>query len=255
MRRESKTKVLTILILVGALGSAGLPFFYLWKDMAQQPAASADKPIVAKKKPEAVEKAAIPASFRHLASEHFRASYAPELPQPQIEEALQILENGWQDLARRVGEDFAAAPLFDAVFFAQTGDFTAQTGEAEWNGGLTKGSVMLFQPPSTLRQRGILASTLRHELAHAAIESLRQGAIPRWLNEGLAQHFAGEQRTATFPAPYLTPDDLEPEFQNAQNKGKLEMLYLSAYLNVKKLLEKQPEREVWLRALNRRPNI
>jgi len=42
------------------------------------------------------------------------------------------------------------------------------------------------KPMAILKSRGVLDTTLRHELVHTLIDKLSHGRAPRWLAEGMA---------------------------------------------------------------------
>src|SRR5262249_27969543 len=72
-------------------------------------------------------------------------------------------------------------------------------------------------PLATLRERGVLERTIRHELVHVMTDSVL-GGRPLWVREGAAIYFAGEQpipgepaqRPAFKPQPKAScPDDDE----------------------------------------------
>lgn len=59
------------------------------------------------------------------------------------------------------------------------------TGEPGWVAASTRGLTIRLQPVRTLRERGVLQSTLRHEFLHMLVESHARRDTPLWLNEGL----------------------------------------------------------------------
>jgi len=61
-----------------------------------------------------------------------------------------------------------------------------------WAAAATRKNKIELQPLPLLKQRRILETTLRHELAHAFIDALGNGQTPRWLAEGMALYLAGE---------------------------------------------------------------
>src|SRR5262249_23223244 len=134
-----------------------------------------------------------PKSF--LSSEHFRATYPAKTGAQAIENALRALENARADLLRRLGAAslrLAEQGLFEVVVHATTADFIAATGQSGWTAGATRGRRIELQPLDLLRRRGLLNTTLRHEMTHAVIEVLGDGRAPRWMAEGLAIYVAGE---------------------------------------------------------------
>lgn len=87
------------------------------------------------------------------------------------------------------------------VIFATTGDFTANTKRGWWIAGVFEREEIMLQPPLVLKKRGILKSTIIHELSHSAISIITKENCPVWLSEGLACYMAGEEKPAKSPRP------------------------------------------------------
>ena len=83
-------------------------------------------------------------------------------------------------------------PRVDIRLNESTGDFTSRTGQPWWAAAATRGNRIELQPVGVLKQRGVLFTTLRHELAHIMIDSISNKRAPRWLEEGFALYLAGE---------------------------------------------------------------
>jgi len=77
------------------------------------------------------------------------------------------------------------------VFHPSAASFQRETGESWWSSARTRGNRIDLLPPSVLRARGTLDTTLRHELAHVVTGPVLAGR-PVWVQEGAAMHFAGE---------------------------------------------------------------
>ncbi|MFC3835212.1 MULTISPECIES: hypothetical protein [Deinococcus] len=67
-------------------------------------------------------------------------------------------------------------------------DFARVTGEPASIAASTRGQTITTQRLGALAERGLLASTIRHEGFHTA----QPPGLPRWLAEGLARLFSGE---------------------------------------------------------------
>jgi len=79
-----------------------------------------------------------------------------------------------------------------------------------WAAAATHKNHIELQPVSLLKQRGILETTLRHELVHVVVEAVGGKQTPRWLAERLALYIAGEGKLLERYAkgPSLTVRDL-----------------------------------------------
>jgi stage II sporulation protein D len=80
--------------------------------------------------------------------------------------------------------------------------FRNGTGEPGWVAAYTQGNRIEMQPLDVLSSRGLLQSTLRHELLHVLIESRATPGLPIWFREGLVENLAGDvmRRRATLGA-------------------------------------------------------
>jgi len=188
--------------------------------------------------------------WKLISSEHFRARFRSESERGAVESALRILETSRSDLLRRLQPASLQLPEarpFEIVIHATTADFSAATGQSGWAAGVTRGRRIELQPLSLLRKRGILARTLRHELAHAVIEVLSEGRAPRWLSEGLAIHVAGEGAAMSQrdPKPQLTRAELELKLARPASASVMLELYAAAYREVLALIKAEGEGNVW----------
>ncbi len=189
-------------------------------------------------------------SFDNLASENFRLKAATGPLNPSPETALQILERAYRDLESRFRK--AGIPLerrrpFKVVAHASTDDFITATGLSGWSAGATSGDTIQLQPLEILRKRRIFETTLRHELAHAVIEQIGNGRTPRWLAEGLAVHFAGE--STSLPdigrMPRISRREIETALATPKPHREMRTLYARAYREVRDLIRRHGEEEVW----------
>ena len=188
----------------------------------------------------------------HLSSEHFRATYPAKAGAQTIENALRALENARADLMRRLeaaSVRLAEPAPFEVVVHAKTADFIAATGQSGWAAGATHGRRIDLQPLDLLRRRGIVNTTLRHEMTHAVIEVLGDGRAPRWMAEGLAIYVAGE--AATLPRienkERLTREELERRLAGPASAAESRKLYAMAYHEIRAMIEAGGEAGVWRR--------
>jgi len=193
-----------------------------------------------------------------LSSEHFRVDYPANLSRQDVEEVMRTLESARADVLRRLARASLSLPersVHAVILHASTQDFTAATGQPWWSAGATRGSKSEFQPVAVLRRRGVLASTLRHEYAHAVIEALGGGRTARWLAEGLAIHVAGEggalehgmAKTRQTRQSRLSIQDLERSLEHPRSVDEMRSLYAAAHSEVLEMIRKEGEAGVWRR--------
>ncbi|HEY9401284.1 MAG TPA: hypothetical protein VIQ24_01230, partial [Pyrinomonadaceae bacterium] len=152
----------------------------------------------------------------------------------------------------RLAAASVAAPALGVVevfVHATTGDFTGATGKPAWVAAVTRGRRIELQPLATLRRRGVLAPTLRHEYAHAVIDALSRSRAPLWLAEGLAAHVAGEGHLLTRHASNekFSREDLEKRLAAPANAADMRSLYAAAFREVGALIRTEGEANVWRR--------
>lgn len=187
-----------------------------------------------------------------LTSEHFQLSYPASTLQRDAENVLRMLEAARSDVLRRVSGaslSFDGLQRLTVIVHPTTGDFVSATGQPFWAAGATKGRRIELQPLNLLRRRGVLPTTLRHEYAHAVIETLSRGRAPRWLSEGLAIHVAGEGSmfARLENKEKLSTDVLEQRLARPASAEDMRALYAAAYRHVQRLISAEGEGNVWQR--------
>ena len=128
-------------------------------------------------------------------SEHFELAH-PDAQKAWVSRTLNQLESWRRVLAGH-------ADLGSGRIRVQTWDTTEQyiraTGEPGWVGGSSDGQSIFLQPLRTLAGKGILESTLRHELTHVAVHRVRAQGVSEWFEEGLVLYLTGEHVDQSAP--------------------------------------------------------
>jgi len=184
-----------------------------------------------------------------ISNEHFRVTYPSQVERNDADQVLNTLETARGDFLRRAASASISAnvSVLDIRLNESTGDFTSRTGQPWWAAAATRGNRIELQPLALLKKRGVLLTTLRHELAHVVIDSISSKHSPRWLEEGLAIYLAGEGRLF---APYtrganLSQDELARRLEHPRTQTEMRELYAQAYLAVAELVRQQGEPSVW----------
>jgi len=140
-------------------------------------------------------------------------------------------------------EILAAAATFDKLtslraveiwLSATTYEFCQITGQPWWQASVYRGRIIYLQPLRVLRERGSLATTLRHELMHHWVEELSKGNSPRWLSEALAIYHSGEiallkpARQKVKPAE-LRWRELDKRLERTATQAEAVQLYFQLY--------------------------
>jgi hypothetical protein len=171
--------------------------------------------------------------------------YPANVDRRTANQILNTLESARDDYLRRA--TIANIPRVAIRLNESTGDFTSRTGQPWWAAAATQGNRIELQPAAVLKQRGVLFTTLRHELAHIMIDWVSAKRAPRWLEEGFALYLAGEgQLISRYAANRrLTEDELEQRLQHPQTQVEMRTLYAEAYLMVTEMIRRQGEASVW----------
>jgi hypothetical protein len=93
------------------------------------------------------------------------------------------------ELARALG---VTAPPLTLRFHPTTDDYEKVTGQPWFTSGTIVNGEVHVLPLATLRERGVLDRTIRHELVHILTDAAL-ARRPAWVREGAAIYFAGEQ--------------------------------------------------------------
>jgi stage II sporulation protein D len=193
-----------------------------------------------------------PVSRAMLSSEHFRVSYPARVAQRDAERILKTFESTRSDLLRRIssaGISIADFPSLEIFINDTTGDFVGRTGLPWWAGAATKGHRIELQPIEVLKRRGVLETTLRHELVHPLIDEISHGRVPRWLAEGLALYLAGEGPIISRYAPSskMSIEEIEQKLAKPSSVQAMRAAYAAAYREVSELIKKEGEASLWHR--------
>lgn len=175
-----------------------------------------------------------------LSSEHFTLAF-PDSQQSWADKTLDGLEVARRDLESHLGE-FPAKVKVET--FATTADFVRASGLPGWAAASTDGKSILLQPLSTLKRKGILDSTLRHELGHLAIHRLRSPKVPRWFEEGMVLFLTGEKVAPTSP-PDLGGRDLEQCISHPRSEAEMKAAYSVALNRVAGLAGEHGQAALW----------
>ena len=198
----------------------------------------------------------VSAAFAHAQtvterSAHFRVVHPRTVDARDAKYILDLLETNRDDLLARVAKANLNVrfPNLDLIFNATTGDFVARTGMPPWAAAATRKNKIELQPLPLLKQRQILETTLRHELAHALIDTLSNNQTPRWLAEGLAAYLAGEGKLLErYRSNSVTSTEtIEHSLTAPKSPAEMRSAYADAYALVRDLIRTDGETRLWNR--------
>ena len=186
------------------------------------------------------------AQWQKRSSEHFELeSIAPE----QDESVLPVAEKLLADEEKNVGWDVSFRVQLKV--FATMDAYRDQTGQPGWVAASTRGRVIRLQPLATLKNKGVLESTLRHELLHLLVEERARAGTPVWFREGLVLYLSNSPEQATAhdaTRDAMTIEQIETILEKSQKRDEVEKAYAAARTRVASLVREHGKETVlgWL---------
>lgn len=162
----------------------------------------------------------------------FVAHYSALTPDADVSKLLDSLKD-----ARKKSQDYFGRQFntrVEVTIHPTAGDFSYATGLPWWQGAAWFKGGLHFQPPGKLIERGVLASTARHEYAHVALRDSVGGPIPVWLDEGFASYMSGEFDNE-FKADKIkfkwagSLKSLDVALQRPRDRSKLQQAYKASF--------------------------
>jgi len=120
----------------------------------------------------------------------------------------------------------------DVRGYSTTDSYVRASGAPRTTLAATVDGTLHLQPQGILVRSGSLQRTLRHELVHAALRRAERRGIPRWFNEGLAMHVAGERHPET--VAFTSVDALERVIGQHEDHARTK----SGYETARRLVER-----------------
>jgi stage II sporulation protein D len=186
---------------------------------------------------------------------HVRVVHPRSVAAQDIDQVCDLVETNRTALLRRVSAAGVEPrfPDLEIVFNETTGDFVGRTGMPPWAAAATKQTTIDLQPLTLLKQRRILETTLRHELAHALIDTLGDGETPRWLAEGMAIYLSGEGKLLErYESDSLrSAETVEQRLVAPKSPAEMRTAYANAYALVRELIRTGGENNLWRRVAQR----
>jgi stage II sporulation protein D len=152
--------------------------------------------------------------------------------------ALNSAERLSRSLAARTG--WPVPPKIEIRAWPDLDTFRNATAEPGWAAAQTEGLRIDLQPIALLRSRGLLDSTLSHELAHATIESQAKRGLPLWFREGVAD-FLAQRRVTDIGVPRIPS---EKDLREINDPARAHQAYADASAMVASLVRTYGETAV-----------
>lgn len=122
------------------------------------------------------------------------------------------------------------------------------TGQPGWVAASTRGTTIRLQPLKELEKRGIVESTLRHEMFHVLVEEKARVGIPLWFREGIVLFLADQNADRPQP-PAMSDDEMEAVLRRPVDREQVQRVYIAAENRVASLVQQRGKETVlgWLR--------
>jgi stage II sporulation protein D len=189
---------------------------------------------------------------RAASSEHFEIVF-PATQQAWVPQTLEALERLRRGLGARVAQTCfpRSAALTDFISprvrvrtFETTTEFVRATGQPGWSAATNDGESIALQPLGLLKRKGILETTLRHELTHLVVHRMRVSRVPHWYEEGLVVYLTHQQIEPVRNELSLGRS-LEDAISEPRSEAEMKAAYALALERVRKIAEQRGEAALW----------
>lgn len=169
-----------------------------------------------------------------IAENHIIIRFAEKREEAAAREILPIAAAAREELMKKYQFDLAPLSGVEIRLSATTYEFCQITGRPWWQASVYRSRVIYLQPLRVLRERGILETTLRHELMHQLADVMSKGRCPIWLSEALAVYHSGEiallkPARKKAEANELKLSALEKRLEKMASHAESERLYFQLY--------------------------
>jgi stage II sporulation protein D len=189
------------------------------------------------------------AQWQKRSSEHFEVeTTAPEQDATILPIGEKLLADEEKDLRWDIPfrVQLKVFPTMDA--------YRDQTGQPGWVAASTRGHVIRLQPLATLKSKGVLNSTLQHELLHLLVEEKARAGTPIWFREGLVLYLSNSPASTSSngaahqAAGAMTIEQMETILEKSQKRDEVEKAYEAAQARVAALVHEHSKETVltWL---------
>jgi stage II sporulation protein D len=173
-------------------------------------------------------------------SEHFEIVF-PAAQQEWVQQTLEALERMRRELGAR-------ADVISGRVRVRTWDTTLEfvraTGQPGWAAATNDGASIALQPLGLLKRKGILETTLRHELTHLVVHRGRASSVPHWYEEGLVLYLTREQ-TGPVAGELSLGRNLEQVISKPRSEAEMKAAYAVALERVRKIAAQRGEEALW----------
>ena len=189
---------------------------------------------------------------RVASSEHFEISF-PATQQEWAPQTLETLEHAWGELRSRIAQIGGPSSSADPDLigsrvrvrtFPTTSAFVRATGQPGWSAAANDGESIALQPLGLLERKGILESTLRHELTHLIVHRARASSVPHWYEEGLVLYLT-HQQVESVHSRLPSGRNLEDAISNPRSEAEMRAAYALALERVRKIAAQRGEAALW----------
>jgi stage II sporulation protein D len=189
---------------------------------------------------------------RVASSEHFEISF-PAAQQEWAPQTLETLEHARGELRSRMAQtdvpsSVALADLISSRVrvrtFSTTSAFIQATGQPGWSAAANDGESIALQPLDLLVRKGILQSTLRHELTHLVVHRARASDVPHWYEEGLVLYLT-HQQVESVHNELPSGRNIEEAISNPRSEAEMKAAYALALERVRKLAAQRGDAALW----------